>query len=246
MTTRIPALLLCFALAACGGSAESESMADTESSVASTTLSVRPDALNPNGDPEAEVPTGWMTRFDRAGDYTVGANPDSADVFFVTMTPGWHVTTEPSGIFWHPASTASGTYTASTTIHLFPPGERNEAHGLIFGGSDLSGPNQAYLYFVVRRSGEFLVKRRAGDDTETLVDWTANEAVVPFTDETESTAENTLAVSVEADQVVFFVNDTEVASLPREGLVTDGIVGLRINHGLNVHVADLSVEQTGA
>jgi hypothetical protein len=39
------------------------------------------------------------------------------------------------------------------------------------------------------------------------------------------------------------VNGAEVVTLPRdERLATDGIVGLRINHNLDVHVSGVSVE----
>ncbi len=38
------------------------------------------------------------------------------------------------------------------------------------------------------------------------------------------------------------VNSTEVASVPRADLPADGIVGLRVNHALNLHIDDFSVE----
>ena len=53
---------------------------------------------------------------------------------------------------------------------------------------------------------------------------------------------NTLAVEVGADDVGFFVNGQEVARLPRSEVNTNGVVGLRINHGLNVHVGDFAVK----
>lgn len=202
----------------------------------------RPNAQNPGGNPEGEVPPGWLARFDHEGEYVIGANADSADVFFVTMTPGWHITAKPAGIYWHPASTAEGNFVATAKIHLFDPGDRNEAYGLFVGGSDLEGPNQAYLYFLVRRSGEFLVKRRAGEETFNVIDWTANPAIVPYTAETQGTAENTLTLTVSGGTIAFAINGTEVATVPAEGIVTDGIAGLRVNHGLNLHVENFAVE----
>ncbi len=41
------------------------------------------------------------------------------------------------------------------------------------------------------------------------------------------------------------MNGEKVASLPRGQLNVDGIVGLRVNHGLDVHVSELSVERKG-
>jgi len=245
MPTRTASFLLCLALAACGGRADetaSNEMATEAAPAFDATMT--PQASNPGGFPEGEVPPGWQVRFDDGMDRMPGTT-DSSEVFFVTMTPGWHVTLGPAGIFWHPASTASGIYNAHATIHLFPPGERNEGYGLFFGGSVLDGPDQSYLYFLIRRSGEFLVKRRMGDETEELIGWTPSDAIVPYADSTNGSVRNELDVDVGEQNVRFSVNGTEVASLPAEGLETDGIVGLRLNHRVNVHVEDLSVTPAG-
>jgi hypothetical protein len=161
------------------------------------------------------------------------------------MTPGWHVTTGPAAILYHPASTGEGAYRASTEIHLFDPGDRREAYGLFVGGKDLEADHQSYLYFVLRNSGEFLVKRRAGAETHVVQDWTAHPAVVKYTAGAGASVKNALAVEVGDETVRFFVNGQEVASHPRAGLQTDGVVGLRVNHHLNLHVSDLKVEPAG-
>lgn len=184
---------------------------------------------------ELERPQDWEVRFDRAD-----SNPD--DLYFVTMTPGWHVTTGPSGIIWNPSQTASGNYVLEADIHLFDPGERREAFGIFFGGSDLQGEGQAYTYFLIRRTGEYLVKGRDGDDTETVVGWTAHEAINPWTGGGEGDSVlNTLAVRMEAESAVFLVNGQEVHRVPRSEVLSDGTVGLRVNHGLNLHVSRLEV-----
>ena len=54
-------------------------------------------------------------------------------------------------------------------------------------------------------------------------------------------ARNVLGIDVTTTDVAFLVNDTEVARLPRTELDAEGIVGLRINHALNVHVTSLEV-----
>jgi hypothetical protein len=48
-------------------------------------------------------------------------------------------------------------------------------------------------------------------------------------------------VEVAADEVRFSVNDVEVATLAAEGLDTEGIFGLRVNHNVNIHVTNLDV-----
>ena len=60
--------------------------------------------------------------------------PASGDIRFVNMTPGWHVTTGPRVILYHPAARAEGDFRATATMHLFAPGQRNEAYGLFVEG----------------------------------------------------------------------------------------------------------------
>lgn len=181
------------------------------------------------------MPNGWMMRFDRAA-----ATTDMAD--FRVMAPGWHVTTQGAGagIFWQPEMTASGEYSAHVTIHLMKPAEHPEAFGLFVGGEELDAADQSYLYFLVRQDGKFLIKRRNGGDTENVVGWTANDAI-PTASAEESTA-YTLGIDVGADDVTFSVNGTPVQTLPAADLATDGVVGIRVNHRLDVHVEALEVD----
>lgn len=207
--------------------------------------SSRPDADNPIGG-NGVFPAGWEYRLDDANpDAVVSADTvGTPDIFFVTMTPGWHVTTQrPRGILYHPASTAEGDYMASTKISLFDPGTRREGYGIFVGGSDLQGENPQYLYFLVRRDGQFIIKNWNGGEPETVVDWTPHEAIIPFNDETETTATNTVAIMTMGNMIHFMVNGAEVHTIEEKGdLPTEGIVGLRLNHGLNVHVESLDVQ----
>ncbi|MEM8488501.1 MAG: hypothetical protein AAF564_23340 [Bacteroidota bacterium] len=200
-----------------------------------------PDPYNPK-DGNLVVPTDWLVRLDQPDDAVViGANADSSDIYFVNMSPGWHVTTGPAGIFYHPNSTATGNYKAQLDVYLFNPGERTEAFGLFFGGADLNGETQTYDYFLIRNSGEYLIKRRSGDETSTLAAWTTNPAIKRYTDPEESSVLNKLAVQAEDNEVVFLINDIEVTRLPRADVHTEGVVGMRVNHALNLHISDLKV-----
>jgi len=91
----------------------------------------RPDAQRPVGK-NLQVPPDWQVRLDAPDPaVVVGADAEAADIFFVSMTPGWHITTGPGAIFYHPGSTAAGDYHAEAKIHLFDPGARREAFGLM-------------------------------------------------------------------------------------------------------------------
>ncbi|MGB0346025.1 MAG: hypothetical protein ACPGGA_00995, partial [Balneolaceae bacterium] len=54
-----------------------------------------PDPLVPQGT-NLDVPEGWEILLDRPDvSVIIGSNPDSSDIYFVNMTPGWHITTGP-------------------------------------------------------------------------------------------------------------------------------------------------------
>ncbi len=184
-----------------------------------------------------EWPAGWETRLDRP-------DADASGVEFVTMEPGWHVTTGPAAILYHPDNTASGSYTVSADIYMFDPQGRREAFGVFVGGTDLQGPNQAYTYFLIREGGEFLVKRRHGDGTTTVQGWTTHDAIKAFGDRgaDEASVLNQLVVQVSGDECSFWVNGAEMTTMPRGEMSLDGVIGLRVNHRNNLHVSKLEIE----
>lgn len=179
-------------------------------------------------------PDGWLTRFDMEG-----ASEAELEMF-VSMPPGWHVTTGPAGIFWHPSHTVSGDFRLEMEVYLFDPEGRREAFGLFFGGRGLDGPEQSYTYFLLRDGGQFIVKRREGADAPTVRPWTSHPAILAYADRGDAaTAENLLAVEARGDTVRFFVNGVEVTSVPRSEAPTDGSFGFRVNHRLNLHISRL-------
>jgi hypothetical protein len=186
---------------------------------------------------DLERPADWLVRLDRAG-------TSESDVYFVEMPPGWHITTGPAAIFYDPARTATGSYRLSAEVYLFP-GERREGVGVFFGGRQLDGPDQSYAYFLIRKDGRFLVKTRHGSETQVVVPWTEHAAIVPQ-EGGEDAVKNVLRVEVGSEAVGFYVNGEQVTSVPRSALECDGTVGLRVNHGLNVHVSTLAVEPSSS
>jgi hypothetical protein len=184
---------------------------------------------------DTKRPDGWKVRFDRA-------NADAASHKFWEMSPGWHITTGPAGIMYNPSHAAKGKFRVESAISLFPTNGRDrEAFGILFGGQDLDGDGQSYTYFLIRNDGSYLVKQRKGRATTTVIDWTSHAAIVKNASDDE-TAKNVLAVEAGAEQVDFYINGTKVTSVPRVGVQCDGIVGIRVNHGLNLHVTSLDVK----
>ncbi len=178
-------------------------------------------------------PEGWEARLDRSG--------MSMDAFAVMRVDDeLHVRTARSaGIAYRPGDRISGDYTVSATFEQVGIGSHAEAYGLFVGGTALQGDDVSYLYFLVRQNGQYLIKRRDGAGTSNVVGWTSHDAVQEPVGETVT---NELAVRVAGGTVHFLVNGTEVHSVPASEVPTDGIAGVRVNHRLDVHVQDFTVD----
>jgi len=179
-----------------------------------------------------ERPANWKVRFDRPA--------SDSDLYFVDMPPGWHITTGPACILYNPAHTVSGSYRVDAKIFLFP-GDRQEAFGVFIAGENLEDENQSYLYFLIRKDGRYLVKQRTGNETHDFIQWTENSYIVPHTGG-EEPVENVLSIEVSEAEILFLINGGNVMSFDRARVKAEGIVGLRVNHGLNLHVSEFNVE----
>jgi len=209
---------------------------------AQDTTVTRPDPRNPVP-ADKEVPGEWVVRTDRGADAVVSSDRENADIWFVNMVPGWHITTGPAAIFYHPGNTADGNYRVESEIHLFKPERNREAFGIFIGGKNLENENQSYVYFLLRNTGEYLIKKRSGSDTEVIQNWSDAPAMNRYTGETETSVKNTLAINVSEDTVQFLLNGKPLTSMPKSSVDTNGVVGLRVNHNLNLHISDLKVEE---
>lgn len=223
---RLTTILLAASLAAC------TTKPDTTSDSAAASVSGSADA-----DVAAQgsgVPAG----------FTAITDDSTAKLTSIRFAPDggkWDVTTGPAHIVFAAKDTASGAYTVSATFAQLEAPRHPEAYGLFFGGRDLDKPTRAYTYFIVRGTGEFLVKTRDGAATNNVVAWSANNAV-PKAD-SAGKATYRLAVHVAADSVRFMVNDKQVAAVKAGSVPTAGVAGLRINHNLHVQTAPVTISK---
>ena len=146
----------------------------------------------------------------------------------------------PAGIYYKPADKGTGAYETHATFTQMEPAAHPEAYGLFIGGASLDTDAQKYTYFIVRQDGKYMIKRRAGTDTPTVVDWTDSTAIKK--PDSSGKMSNTLAVEVGKDKVRFLVNGTEVTTVDASKVDTAGTPGLRVNHNLNLHVEGFSVK----
>ena len=180
------------------------------------------------------LPAGWMGRTDKPTDKLTDAK-------FIAMGSGFHATSGPAAIYWNPKNVVTGPFTATTTVTQTKAPTHPEAYGIFFMGKDLDTPQQNYAYFLVRGDGKYMVNHRAGAELHKIIPWTDNAAV----NKADASGKATNKLTVDAtkpDSVRLLVNDKQVAALPMSHLgKTDGLVGLRVNHNLDVHIGDLTI-----
>jgi hypothetical protein len=188
----------------------------------------------------AQAPPGWKVRADRS---TSATDPDAAGTIkFVTMGSGFHATNPQAAVYWNPANKASGNYTLKGTFVLQKPSGHTNYYGLVFGGNELEGANQSYTYFLVAQDGTWLVKRRDGEVAKDVLAKTPNAAIKKPDASGKST--NALEVRVGADKIDYVANGTVLGSSPKTAVArTDGVVGMRVNHLLEVHVDGFGVSK---
>ncbi|MEO5814395.1 MAG: hypothetical protein ABIT20_03840 [Gemmatimonadaceae bacterium] len=180
------------------------------------------------------LPVGWSGRTD-------DAKKKVADAKFVTMGSGFHVTSGPAAIYWTDKNKVKGPFTASATFRQTKKPEHPEAYGMIFAGNKLDTPEQSYFYVLVRGDGKVLVNHRAGAEVHKIMDW--KEVASAKKEDASGVATNTIGIdATKPDSVRVLVNGVQVTALPGSNSgSTDGIVGLRVNHNLDVHISDFTV-----
>ena len=182
-----------------------------------------------------QAPKGWKLRVDRS---MSASDPDAAGAIqFVETGSGFHATNPKAAVYWNPANTATGNYTLKGTFKLIKTSGHSEYYGLIFGGSDLEGPAQSYVYFMVESEGTWLIKSRNGNSTAQIASsGSASDAVKKA--DASGTSTNALEVHVMGDKIEFLVNGKVVNTMPKSAMTAkiDGIYGIRVNHMLEVQV----------
>jgi len=187
-------------------------------------------AQAPDNDPDRKVsggqfPAGWSVRPDRGAPNQVKFSM-AGELYQFSMGP--------AGTFYRADWTKTGNYQFSARLTQKARPSHPISYGLMIGGKDLAGANQTYTYFLVRNQGEYFISNCEGNNRPTLVDWTANAAIVKQGADGKQT--NTLGVQVQGDNVIFTVNGTEVTHLPKSKVHTDGLYAFRIGHNLDVDV----------
>ncbi len=180
------------------------------------------------------LPAGWSAQTD--------TKDKEGDVKFIVMDKGYHVTLGPATILWRPADKVDGPFHTVVLLTQTRPSGHAEGYGLFVGGQGLGGEGEKYTYFLIRQDGKFLIKKRDGASTSNITsDWQAHPAIVRPNAAGQMT--NRLEVTVGKEKLVFAVNGKEVYSADPRLIDAKGVVGLRVNHNLDVHIEEFAVHK---
>jgi type IV secretory pathway TrbL component len=165
-----------------------------------------------------QLAPGWLARTDGGAPFD--------NIKFEEKGSGWDISVGPAVTLYRASDMA----------------QKGHGHGtgLIFGGTDLQSAEQVYSYFLVRGDGSYIIKTRTGDGTAEVAGWTKHAAI----NESElANMSNEVAVRVAGNDVIFLVNGAEVNRAPKSDMYTDGIVGIRLNHNLDMHIDNFEIRQ---
>jgi hypothetical protein len=154
------------------------------------------------------------------------------------MPPGWHITTTAGGLWWDTTWAGHGSYAVEMEVFLFPEPASSD-YGIFIGGRTLGSPGMAYQSFQVSPAGAFDVESRSGGEMKNHLAGEVHAAVVK--QGATSPVKNVLRVEVRPAAVGFSVNGTELYRGPGSGAV-DGVAGLRLGAGINLHVSRFTVQ----
>jgi hypothetical protein len=162
---------------------------------------------------------------------------DIADFQVVEDDDGIRIKTGPAGIAYraNDAILTGDIHAQATFLQFDAPVGYREAYGIFVGGIDLEGPDPEYTYLLIRPTGDFLVKRRIGEITETLADWTPHPAIATVEVEGDRPV-NVLSIDVFNGQTHFVVNGDVVYVEAASRVRPYGIAGVRVNHRLDIRV----------
>jgi hypothetical protein len=188
-----------------------------------------------------QAPADWKWRTDVPATLGAGDKVGAGSWHFVSMPPGWHVTTGPGALLYPAAAhTLRDNFRLEAEIFLFPGTTQNE-YGIFVGGTGLDGSAPAYAAFVVRRDGQAAILRRTPTGFTPVVDWMTSDAVVPHPGGTSGTAKNVLGIDAGPTEITFTANGKPIAKIARTAVPVEGVFGFRVGADVNLHVSTLDV-----
>jgi opacity protein-like surface antigen len=169
------------------------------------------------------------------------------DSKFVQEGGALRLTIGPAAIYWNPTHTAKGDFTAKATFtESKVTANHPHPYGVFIGGSNLDSDQQTFMYCVAYGDGSFLVRQFNGTNVTTVAKRQPHDAVHKAGGDGSVT--NEVGWRVKGGRAECLINGTAVAGFDASEIVgpgklgsTDGIVGLRVSHNLDVVVSNFGV-----
>ncbi len=177
------------------------------------------------------------------------------DSKFVASGDTIEINAGPNNIYWNPAHVGTGDFTVKATFaesnHL-KHSNHPHPYGLFIGGVDLNTPKPGLVYCSVYGNGNFIVRGFSPSSPNGLFTLGTSRRAGSHAAIRKAGADGTVtqdvALSVKAGNIECAVNGQVVATYPvaeaiGEGKLktTDGIVGLRIGHNLDVKITGFAL-----
>jgi hypothetical protein len=182
------------------------------------------------------APPGWRWQADRPGASTPAGTLD-----FQEMVPGMHVTSGVGGIFIAPGDAERGRFYVEAEVFVFPNSAADNRYGILIGGRREAGSSDSlshWIGFLVSSGGAFSVVERTPSGMRTVLAPVRTDAVLT---PKESNVLNRIRVAVDRDSLRFSANGKAVGAVARAGLEPEGLVGLRVEAGLNLHITSVDI-----
>ena len=191
---------------------------------------------------------GWMGAVD-AKEAKAGMTVDSAK--FWTMGSGMHATTGPSITYWNPTMKGTGDYTVKATFSEREYSKLNNhphPYGIVIAGDAMGTDNASYLYCAAYGNGNFIVRGFGPTPFQMNGPRGGSHPAVNKAEAKGKPVTQEIAMSVKGDKVSCVINGQEVASYTKAEVTgagklksTDGVVGFRMGHNTDAHIAGFSV-----
>lgn len=173
------------------------------------------------------------------------------DSKFAVESTGYRVTTGPAALYWNPANTASGDFTATAT---FSEAEQTYNHphpfGVFIGGAGLESATPSALYCAAYRNGNYIIRMFSGGKRVDIVGRPLAHEAVKKAETPKSSVVQEVGWTVKGDAVSCVINGTAVwtgtkADVTGAGKLasTDGVVGIRVSHNSDALVTGFSIKK---
>ena len=191
-----------------------------------------------------KLPAGWTARLE-------DSTASLSNVKFAPMGGGLHFTTGPAGIYWRAADAVTGSFHTLATFTQTKAPAHPEAYGIFVAGKDLKTAKASYVYVIVRGDGMYSIRQGgpAGTPSTNLTQggnrngWLASDAVMKQDSAGKASNKIEIAGDAATKKLKVSVNGKQVAEIDAPGGSVAGLVGIRMNHNLDVHVDGFAVHK---